>query len=226
VRRFYGVGTEDIPAGMDLRAQGWRMLGALPERMEDWADLRQDSPIVVRHGAMEAGPWRQLTGPRGLRLRRWVLVLDVEDGEERARLLRKGFGDALPPETPLVELAERAGRVAENAAALRRFRRHGALRLDLLDRDGYIRGQALGLHPREFAVLWRLMETPGVAVEKLELLRDVWRVSHVPETNSVAVHASRLRSKLAAVGLAGLIQSTPGGGYQLVKAGAMAAGEE
>ena len=66
------------------------------------------------------------------------------------------------------------------------------------------------------------MDTPGVPVGKLDLLRDVWRMSHVPETNSVAVHASRLRAKLATVGLAGLIQTTPGGGYQLVRPGAAA----
>jgi DNA-binding response OmpR family regulator len=60
------------------------------------------------------------------------------------------------------------------------------------------------------------MDTPGETVDKRELLRDVWNLTFVPETNSVAVHASRLRSKLAAAGLPGWIQTVPGGGYQLL----------
>ena len=222
MRRFYGVGSQEISAGIDLRAHGWRLLAALSLQPEDWVDFLPDHPILLEYGVIEPSQWRQLTGPRGAKLRRWVLVQGVEDGEERARLLRKGFGEVVPLDTPLAELAERAGRVRDNALSLRRFRRYGPLRLDLLDREGYVRSSPLGLHPREFAVLWRLMDTPGVPVGKLELLRDVWRMSHVPETNSVAVHASRLRAKLATVGLAGLIQTTPGGGYQLVRPSAAA----
>jgi len=217
VRRFYGLGNQDIPAAMDLRAQGWRLIASVAMQPETWAEFSPEHPIILNHGALESADWRHLNGPRGAKLRRWAIVLGVEDGEERARLLRKGFGEVLPPGAPLAELAERATRLRDNALALRRFRRHGGLRLDLLDREAYVRGQPLGLHPREFAVLWRLMDAPEVPVEKLDLLRDVWRMAHVPETNSVAVHVSRLRAKLATVGLGEVIESTPGGGYCLVR---------
>jgi DNA-binding winged helix-turn-helix (wHTH) protein len=52
-------------------------------------------------------------------------------------------------------------------------------------------------------------------VSKAELMSDIWRLAFVPETNSVAVHVSRLRAKLALAGLAGLVQTSSTGGYFL-----------
>lgn len=75
-------------------------------------------------------------------------------------------------------------------------------------------GQWLALHPREFALLWRLAETPGRTVSQKALLADVWRLTIEPGTNRVAVHIARLRRKLAAFGLENLI-ATDGAGYRL-----------
>jgi DNA-binding winged helix-turn-helix (wHTH) protein len=47
------------------------------------------------------------------------------------------------------------------------------------------------------------------------LLTDIWRLAFRPETNSLAVHVSRLRSKLRVAGLDGLIETTAEGGYRL-----------
>ena len=73
----------------------------------------------------------------------------------------------------------------------------GPLTPDLIHRDAQHGSRWLALHPREFGVLWRLAECPGRRVSRAQLLRDVWRLNHDPETNSIAVHVSRLRSKLA-----------------------------
>jgi DNA-binding response OmpR family regulator len=89
------------------------------------------------------------------------------------------------------------------------------LRLDLFARDGFVRDKPLALHPREFALLWRLADTPGIVVAKRVLLTEVWRLCHMPDTNSLAVHVFRLRAKLAAAGLAGLVQTSLSGGYML-----------
>lgn len=70
-------------------------------------------------------------------------------------------------------------------------------------------------HPREFGLLWRLSDHPGEVVSRRQLLEDVWRIRHDPETNSVEVHVSRLRSKLAACGCAALVATVPEGGYRL-----------
>ena len=73
----------------------------------------------------------------------------------------------------------------------------------------------LGLHPREFALVWRLADTPEVPVDKETLLKEVWGLRHVPETNSLAVHVSRLRDKMRGAGLPELVRTTPSGGYVL-----------
>lgn len=92
------------------------------------------------------------------------------------------------------------------------------MKLDLLGREAFIAGRALGLHPREFALLWRLSDTPGEPVSRYELLNDVWRLSFQPETNSLAVHVSRLRAKLRLSGIEGLIETLPDGSYRLATA--------
>lgn len=144
-----------------------------------------------------------------------VLLIGVADSSERARLLSLGFGDVLGEAPALAEVEARAARVADHAQMLPGCRVIGPLRLDLLARDGMIAGRSLALHPREFALLWRLADTPGVPVAKPTLLREVWRLFHIPDTNSLAVHVFRLRAKLAVAGLRDLVRTTPNGGYML-----------
>ncbi|QPD00497.1 winged helix-turn-helix transcriptional regulator [Qipengyuania soli] len=96
-----------------------------------------------------------------------------------------------------------------------RRRKAGPVSLDIFYRDGYVDGSWLGLHPREFALLWRLAETPYTRVSRRQLLADVWRMDHLPETNSLEVHVSRLRAKLAISRCGWLVETHPKGGYQL-----------
>ena len=96
-----------------------------------------------------------------------------------------------------------------------RFREAGDVTLDLFHRDGRVEDRWVGLHPREFELLWRLAEQPGVPMSRRELLADVWRISFEPQTNSVAVHVARVRAKLAPYGLDGILATHPEGGYFL-----------
>ena len=94
-----------------------------------------------------------------------------------------------------------------------RFREAGYVTLDLFHRDGRVEDRWLGLHPREFELLWRLAEEPGKRLTRQQLLADVWRIHFEPETNSVAVHVARVRAKLELFGLAGILATHPDGGY-------------
>ncbi len=143
------------------------------------------------------------------------LFVGVDCGRERARLLDAGCGDALPASVDLPELAQRAQRIAATGGQLPRRRTAGPLVLDLLHRDARAGARWLALHPREFALLWHLAERPGEPVSRARLLREVWRLEFEPGTNSVEVHVSRLRGKIAAAGFAGLIETHPGGGYRI-----------
>ncbi|WP_324261951.1 winged helix-turn-helix domain-containing protein [Altererythrobacter sp. H2] len=91
----------------------------------------------------------------------------------------------------------------------------GPLLLDLYHRDAWLQDRWLRLHPREFGLLWRLAESPRTSLSRTVLLRDVWRLRHEPETNTLEVHIFRLRRKLAAHGITGLVVTDPGGGYRL-----------
>lgn len=108
----------------------------------------------------------------------------------------------------------------ERPALPRRFLA-GPVMLDLFHRDGLVRGRWLRLHPREFEVLWHLAECAPEPVSHDRLLRDVWRLDFDPETNRVAVAICRIRAKMRAVGLCGLIATIPERGY-LLRAGAEA----
>lgn len=107
------------------------------------------------------------------------------------------------------------GRLPGGAAVMPRFREAGDVTLDLFHRDGRVIDSWLGLHPREFALLWRLAEQPGERITRKQLLAEVWRIHFEPETNSVAVHVARVRAKLEPFGLARLIGTHPEGGYFL-----------
>ncbi len=119
----------------------------------------------------------------------------------------------------LEELGARAIRLGELEDTLPRYRHVGPMSLDLLAREAYAQDKPLGLHPREFGLLWRLADTPGQTVSKEDLVRDVWRMGFVPETNSLAVHVSRLRGKLGVAKLEGLLETVPAGGYRLKVSG-------
>lgn len=130
-------------------------------------------------------------------------------------MIAAGLGEALPMEVAVGELSVRMTRLALGVGALPRYRRIGPVTLDLLHRDASAGGRWLALHPREFALLWRLADAPGEQVPRDRLLSDVWRLTHVPETNSLEVHVSRLRAKLAVAKAAWLVETDPRGGYRL-----------
>lgn len=144
-----------------------------------------------------------------------TILLGIEDSTARAGWLAQGFGDVLSARLSLDEIEMRAIRIRRAIGSLPRHRRHGPLLLDLLIRDGLIADRRLGLHPREFSLLWRLAETPGRPVAPDDLLAEVWRMSFRPETNSLAVHVCRLRAKLASAGLGGIVGTSPDGSYFL-----------
>lgn len=205
--RWHSAGP--IPLGSDLRRLGWQLLEASDACGEDLSH-----PLLVRPDGLIFSAWLKLAGATPTE-RKWIIMVDVADPQERVRLLRLGFGDAIGPDTGLDELEQRVLRASERAQSLPRYRHHGALRMDLLAREAFVAGRALGLHPREFALLWRLADNPARPVTAEDLLGDVWRLRFRPETNSLAVHVSRLRAKLRLSGLNDAIETTADGGYRL-----------
>ena len=211
MRLFRWLSASPIPPGIDLRRCGWQLIGAAAAASEDCP-----VPALGHADCLEDVRWSGLGDWRFQPLRRLLLLIGIEDEDARVRLLRLGFGDVLGSGTSLREIEARVLRIAVQAEAMPRIREIGSLRLDLFARDGFVGTRPLGLHPREFALIWRLADTPGAVVAKKALVRDVWRMAYVPDTNSLAVHVFRLRSKLAIAGFADLVATAPSGGYFLI----------
>lgn len=207
MRTFRWLSTSEIPSAIDLRRCGWTLVEdrSAPARIG-----------LAELGRIGAGDWLKLLNPPPPWQRRSILLAGVEDPDERARLIRLEFGAVLGSAVAISELEARAARMAEQSSWLPDRREVGPLELDLATRDCRVGGRAIGLHPREFALLWRLADRPGVPVSKRDLLEDVWQLTFVPETNSVAVHVFRLRAKLATAGLTEFVRTTPDGRYVLV----------
>ncbi|WAT19243.1 winged helix-turn-helix domain-containing protein [Aurantiacibacter sp. MUD11] len=207
---FFGwiAGDDEPPERWDLRRRGWELCCGIDGCRAECrhvliCDTRRLSPAGrLRLAEADRPAWR-------------LIMLGVEQPHERASLLSLGCAEALSAETGLQELHARTQRITDMFGMLPRWRDLGALTLDLFHRDARRGSRWLGLHPREFGLLWRLADAPGERVTRKQLLSDVWRLSHDPETNSVEVHVSRLRSKLAGAGCSDLIQTVPEGGYRL-----------
>lgn len=208
MRVFRWLAAGEIRAQFDLRRLGWRLQadGADP------AGGHAPRPQLVRYSDLSLGQWLELAGSTSQK-RSLTLLVEVDNPAERARLLRLGFGDALGSNCSIHEIEARILRLVDQAGTLPRYRQLGALRLDLLAREAFVAGRRVGLHPREFVLLWRLVETPEIPVSQSELLAEVWRLKFRPETNTLAVHISRLRAKLRLAGLDGMIRTGPDGSY-------------
>lgn len=184
--------------------------------MLDWELRPEFCAESIRPGLPTLLDWRvgfRCSDWREIANKQCVIVIGVDEPEARAQLIGEGFGDALPTQVALVELAARLLKLDGLERKIDRQHRIGPVTLDLFYRDARIDGAWIGLHPREFALLWRLAETPSRPVSRQELLRDVWRLNHEPETNSLEVHVSRLRAKLAISGVEWIVHTHHRGGY-------------
>lgn len=211
MRLFRWLSAKAIPPSLDLRRLGWEIVEA-----DAIGDAAVRSPALAPADTLNEPGWSDFGKWRFAHLRNLVLITGIEDLDTRANLLRRGFGDVTGNDVNLREIEARVQRIAARADQIPRSRQFGLLRLDLFTRDAFVAERRLGLHPREFALIWRLSDVPGQPLSKKLLVRDVWRMAHVPETNSLAVHVYRLRVKLALAGLEWMVRTTRDGGYLFV----------
>lgn len=200
--------TDGPPAQWDLREYGWTLC-------QEASRCRSACDHLFVCDAVRLSHTQRIALASAEHMARRLIMIGVEEAGQRARLINLGCAEALPSNTDLHELQARAQQVNDRIAMLPRWRNLGALTLDLFHRDARRGARWLGLHPREFGLLWRLSDKPGERVTRRQLLRDVWRINHEPETNSVEVHISRLRSKLAGADCAGMVETVTDGGYRL-----------
>jgi len=91
----------------------------------------------------------------------------------------------------------------------------GALELDLVHHEARIRGRAVELTTREFALLVFLARHAGKVCTHRMILEQVWGPHYGTETQYLRVYIYRLRRKLGDE-KGELLRTNPGVGYQLV----------
>jgi DNA-binding response OmpR family regulator len=144
-----------------------------------------------------------------------VLVITARDAvADRIAGLDSGADDYLVKPFDLDELAARV------RAVLRRhggragpLLRHGELSLDPATRLATLKGQAVALSAREYALLAALLERPGAILSRAQLEQRLYGWGEEVESNAVEVHIHHLRRKLGA----DAIRNVRGLGYTLAK---------
>jgi DNA-binding response OmpR family regulator len=138
-----------------------------------------------------------------------IVALSADSGEPD-RLVDAGADDFAAAPIQAAELVVRV-RAALRRAAIRSAR-WGPLEIDRFQRAARLRGRALSLTAREYALLACLVEAAGRALSRTELVGKVWG-RYDPSSNLLEVHLSRLRDKLGDD--AQIIETIRRAGYRL-----------
>ena len=93
--------------------------------------------------------------------------------------------------------------------------RHGELHVDAGRREVHIGDEEIQLAPKEFDLLWELLDHRGVVLTRDQLLERVWGYTFAGDTRTVDVHVRQVRRKL---GDASPIVTVWGVGYKVAPA--------
>ncbi|MBF6184149.1 MULTISPECIES: response regulator transcription factor [Nocardia] len=145
-----------------------------------------------------------------------VLILTARSDERSVvRGLRGGADDYLVKPPRIAELMARLETVTRRAAVAAQPPRRevvtGDVRVDLVARVVEVAGSPVPLTQKEFELLEALVERPGAAVSRQQLMDRIWGDAFVAVSRSLDVHMTGLRAKL---NRPGLITTIRGYGYR------------
>ncbi len=154
-----------------------------------------------------------------------IIVLSAKAGlESRVEVLRLGADDFIPKPFDNAEVLARV------EAQLRRYKQfspqgsasnrltQGTLVLDRENITVEIEGKPVPVTAREFEILALLMAAPKKVFTREQLYEQVWGGEYMGDDNTVNVHISNLRSKLAKVSDTEFIKTVWGIGFKMNEA--------
>jgi DNA-binding response OmpR family regulator len=147
-----------------------------------------------------------------------ILMLTARDEDvDKIIGLEVGADDYLTKPFNPRELVARAKAILRRATPERRelesaTLRHGDLTIDAGRREVKVGEEEIQLAPKEFDLLWELLDHRGLVLTRDQLLERVWGYTFAGDTRTVDVHVRQLRRKL---GDASPIVTVWGVGYKV-----------
>jgi DNA-binding response OmpR family regulator len=147
-----------------------------------------------------------------------ILMLTARDEDvDKIIGLEVGADDYLTKPFNPRELVARIRSILRRAAPERREResetiQHGDLHVDAGRREVHVGDEEIQLAPKEFDLLWELLDHRGLVLTRDQLLERVWGYTFAGDTRTVDVHVRQLRRKL---GDASPIVTVWGVGYKV-----------
>ena len=147
-----------------------------------------------------------------------ILMLTARDEDvDKIIGLEVGADDYLTKPFNPRELVARVKSILRRATPERRDREsetleHGDLRIDAGRREVRVGDEEIQLAPKEFDLLWELLDHRGLVLTRDQLLERVWGYTFAGDTRTVDVHVRQLRRKL---GDASPIVTVWGVGYKV-----------
>ncbi len=150
-----------------------------------------------------------------------ILMLTARDEDvDKIIGLEVGADDYLTKPFNPRELVARVKSILRRAVPERREPqerqlKHGLLQIDAGRREVHVDGKEVQLAPKEFDLLWELLDHRGLVLTRDQLLERVWGYTFAGDTRTVDVHVRQLRRKL---GEASPIVTVWGVGYKVAPA--------
>jgi len=147
-----------------------------------------------------------------------ILMLTARDEDvDKIIGLEVGADDYMTKPFNPRELVARVKSVLRRAAPERRRSeteelRHGELTINSGKREVYVGDEEIRLAPKEFELLWELLDHRGIVLTRDQLLERVWGYTFAGDTRTVDVHVRQIRRKL---GDASPIVTVWGVGYKV-----------
>jgi DNA-binding response OmpR family regulator len=147
-----------------------------------------------------------------------ILMLTARDEDiDKIIGLEVGADDYMTKPFNPRELVARVKSVLRRAAPERRRSeteelRHGELVINSGKREVYVGEEEIRLAPKEFDLLWELLDHRGIVLTRDQLLERVWGYTFAGDTRTVDVHVRQIRRKL---GDASPIVTVWGVGYKV-----------
>jgi DNA-binding response OmpR family regulator len=147
-----------------------------------------------------------------------ILMLTARDEDvDKIIGLEVGADDYMTKPFNPRELVARVKSILRRAAPAKKEResevmKHGDLSIDAGRREVKVGEQEIQLAPKEFDLLWELLDHKGLVLTRDQLLERVWGYTFAGDTRTVDVHVRQLRRKL---GDASPIVTVWGVGYKV-----------